>query len=181
MFGNASPATAPNYALLSIPAYMVIAQLPHAYSVYLITSNNNWKWDNASPRSTSNKAHVEKSVPKDCYRKFERCRAAHDNMFENSQSPQPPHLLCLIDINSGFYDRRHTFWRNHKARCKLDEHDVRCLSCEPPIVYRKLCSNEKPNIESAEDGVVRARHSSNHVNVLEGWYDTCKGGKAALR
>lgn len=62
---------------------MVLAQLPHAYSVYLIGSSNNWKWDNSSPRSTSNRDHCSKSVSSTTYRKFERCRAAHDNMLEN--------------------------------------------------------------------------------------------------
>ena len=73
----------PNYALLSIPVYFVIAMVPHAFSVSLIVSNNNKKWDNASPRSTDNRSKTEASVPKHVYRKFERCRAAHDNMMEN--------------------------------------------------------------------------------------------------
>ena len=72
-----------NYSLFAIPAYMVVAVIPHAYSVYLIGSNNNWKWDNASPRSTNNKSNCSKTVPSAVYRKFERCRAAHDNMLEN--------------------------------------------------------------------------------------------------
>ena len=73
----------PNYSFFSIIAYMVLASVPHAYSVYLIASNNNWRWDNASPRSTNNRSNVAKSVPNDIYRKFERCRAAHDNMLES--------------------------------------------------------------------------------------------------
>ena len=73
----------PNYSLFAIPAYMVLASIPHAYSVYYIGCNNNWKWDNASPRSTGNRTSVSKSVPNEVYRKFERCRAAHDNMLEN--------------------------------------------------------------------------------------------------
>ncbi len=72
-----------NYSLFAIPAYMVLAQIPHAYSVALIGSSNNWKWDNSSPRSTRNRTHTSQSVPAETYRKFERCRAAHDNMLEN--------------------------------------------------------------------------------------------------
>lgn len=72
-----------NYSLFAIPAYLVIAQVPHAFSVALITRNNNNKWDLTSPRSTGNRSKTEASVPKHVYRKFERCRAAHDNMFEN--------------------------------------------------------------------------------------------------
>lgn len=74
---------APNYSLFTIPAVLVVALIPHGYSIYLITKNNNGKWDNASPRSTGNRGQVEKSVPKDIYRKFERCRATHDNILEN--------------------------------------------------------------------------------------------------
>ena len=55
----------PNYSLFTIPAYMVLAMIPHAYSVQVITSNNNKKWNNASPRSLSNLQMVEKSVSKD--------------------------------------------------------------------------------------------------------------------
>ena len=76
-------ARTPNYSLFTIIAYMVLAAVPHAYSVCLIGSNNNWKWDNASPRSQNNRSNVSKSVPNEVYRKFERCRAAHDNMLEN--------------------------------------------------------------------------------------------------
>ena len=44
---------------------MVLAMIPHAYSVQVITSNNNKKWNNASPRSLSNLQMVEKSVSKE--------------------------------------------------------------------------------------------------------------------
>lgn len=72
-----------NYSLFAIPAYLVIAMAPHAYSVYYITMHNNNKFDLPSPRSTNNRNILEKSVPKDVFRKYERCRAAHDNMLEN--------------------------------------------------------------------------------------------------
>lgn len=65
---------------------MVLAMIPHCYSVWLITKHNNKKskkFDLPSPRSTDNRASIEKSVPREVYRKYERCRAAHDNMFEN--------------------------------------------------------------------------------------------------
>lgn len=57
--------------------------VPHSYSVWLVTKHNNKKFDLPSPRSTDNRASIEKSVPREVYRKYERCRAAHDNMFEN--------------------------------------------------------------------------------------------------
>lgn len=73
----------PNYALFAIPVYWVVAMVPHGYSVYLITTHNNNKFDLPSPRSTNNRSMIEKSVPKHIYRRYERCRAAHDNMLEN--------------------------------------------------------------------------------------------------
>lgn len=72
-----------NYALFAIPAYWVIALVPHGYSIFLITSHNNNQFDLPSPRSTNNRALLEKSAPKDIYRRYERCRAAHDNMLES--------------------------------------------------------------------------------------------------
>jgi uncharacterized MAPEG superfamily protein len=72
-----------NYSILAIPAYLVIAMVPHAYSVYLVTKHNNNKFDHPSPRSTNNRSMIEKSVPQEIYRQYERCRAAHDNMLEN--------------------------------------------------------------------------------------------------
>lgn len=73
----------PNYALFTIPAYMVVAMGPHAYSTYLVTKHNNNQFSLASPRSTNNRSMIEKTVPKEIYRQYERCRAAHDNMLEN--------------------------------------------------------------------------------------------------
>jgi uncharacterized MAPEG superfamily protein len=72
-----------NYSLFAIPAYMVLAMVPHSYSVWLVTKHNNRKFDLPSPRSTDNRVRIEKSVPRHIYRKYERCRAAHDNMLEN--------------------------------------------------------------------------------------------------
>lgn len=72
-----------NYALFAIPVYWTIALAPHGYSVFLITSHNNNQFDLPSPRSTNNRTMIEKSVPKHIYRRYERCRAAHDNMLEN--------------------------------------------------------------------------------------------------
>ena len=72
-----------NYSLFAIPAYVVIAMVPHAYSVYYVTKHNYNKFDLPSPRSSNNRSMLEKSVPKDVFRKYERCRAAHDNMLEN--------------------------------------------------------------------------------------------------
>lgn len=75
--------TTPNYALFAIPGYLLVAMLPHVYSVYIVKTNNNNTWDLSSPRSNDNRTHTEKSVPKHIYRAYERSRAAHDNMFES--------------------------------------------------------------------------------------------------
>lgn len=73
----------PNYSLFAIPAYLVIAMVPHAYSVSLITKYNKKLYDMPSPRSSGGRTEIEKSVPRAIYREYERCRAAHSNMFEN--------------------------------------------------------------------------------------------------
>jgi uncharacterized MAPEG superfamily protein len=75
--------SAPNYSLFAIPAYLVVAMAPHACGVYFVTKHNNDKFDLPSPRSTNNRTMLEKSLSKEVYRKYERCRAAHDNMLEN--------------------------------------------------------------------------------------------------
>ncbi|ETN41673.1 uncharacterized protein HMPREF1541_03609 [Cyphellophora europaea CBS 101466] len=97
--------SAANYALFTIPAYLVIAMFPHAYSVWLITTNNNNKWDLQSPRSTNNRSKTEASVPKHIYRRFERCRSAHENMLENM-------AFVVGGILSGVVTRLDAEWMN---------------------------------------------------------------------
>src|SRR5665213_929945 len=72
----------PNYSLYAIPAYVFTAMLPHVYSIVLLSANKK-RWDNVSPRSQKFADSLKKSVPPACLAKFERCRAAHNNMMEN--------------------------------------------------------------------------------------------------
>jgi uncharacterized MAPEG superfamily protein len=108
----ASSNVTPNYSLLTIPVYMVVANMPHAYSVYLIGSNNNWKWDNASPRSANNKTQCSNSVAASIYRKYERCRAAHDNMLENM-------AFVIGGILSGVICKLDATWMNNMCAIYL--------------------------------------------------------------
>lgn len=72
----------PNYTLYSIPAYLTLALVPHTYSVYYLSTNRK-RWDNANPRGTQFAASLSKSLPPNVLAKYERLRAAHNNMLEN--------------------------------------------------------------------------------------------------
>lgn len=122
-----SPQTS-NYSLFTIIAYMVLAAVPHAYSVFLIGSNNNWKWDNASPRSQSNRSNVSTSVPNHVYRKFERCRAAHDNMLENM-------AFVIGGILAGIMCRLDAGWMN--TMCAI------CLASRVVYVWTYVHTSSK--------------------------------------
>ena len=73
----------PNYSLFTIPAYLVLAMIPHAYSIILITSHDPKAWNNTNPRSSTNTERIQKAIPRRTYQKYERLRAAHNNMMEN--------------------------------------------------------------------------------------------------
>jgi hypothetical protein len=92
---------ATNYSLYAIPAFWVVALFPHGYAVRsshppsrsdmlnhqqanLIKKNNNNNWDNCNPRSTATTTSYQKTVPAECYAKFERAEAAHKNSMENA-------------------------------------------------------------------------------------------------
>jgi len=71
-----------NYSLYSIPAYIVLAMVPHVYSLTLLSTHKK-HWDNVSPRSQKFTSSLQKSIPPDCLAKYERSRAAHNNMMES--------------------------------------------------------------------------------------------------
>lgn len=94
---------APNLSLFSIPAYFALALGPHVYSVLLIRSANNDKWDNANPRSELHSEAIRKSVPAATYAKFERSRAAHNNMLENMGFMVGAVLAgCMVRLDANF-------------------------------------------------------------------------------
>src|SRR5437762_10852184 len=75
--------TTTNYSIYMIPAYYLLAQLPHSLAISTIRSANNGRWDNTNPRSTQWIDTLAKSVPAAVFAKYERCEAAHKNLMEN--------------------------------------------------------------------------------------------------
>ncbi|KAF2110423.1 hypothetical protein BDV96DRAFT_501171 [Lophiotrema nucula] len=73
-----------NYSLYAIPLYWTLAMYPHAYASGLIKKANNNRYDNANPKSVSTAEQYRKSVPSDCFARYERGEAAHRNMLENA-------------------------------------------------------------------------------------------------
>jgi uncharacterized MAPEG superfamily protein len=78
-----SSLTTTNYSIYMIPAYYVLAQLPHTIAIGTIRSANNGRWNNANPRSSQWNETLVKSMPAAVFAKYERCEAAHKNMLEN--------------------------------------------------------------------------------------------------
>ena len=90
----------PNFALLSIPAYYVLALVPHTLSTAYLKKNatnvsrrlilptaqpltSPSQWDNANPRGSSFTTKLTTRLPPTTLAKYERLRAAHNNMMEN--------------------------------------------------------------------------------------------------
>lgn len=94
-----------NLSLYSIPAYYTLALVPHIYSVVLLGRNEK-KWDNASPRSEKFSQSLRKDVPPKMYAQYERCRAAHGNMLENSGFFIGAVLAgVLAELHAGYMNR----------------------------------------------------------------------------
>jgi uncharacterized MAPEG superfamily protein len=74
-----------NYSLYGIPAYWTLALIPHVYSVVLV-SNNKQKWDNANSKSEKFSALLRKNLPPNTLAKYERARAAHNNMLSENMA-----------------------------------------------------------------------------------------------
>jgi hypothetical protein len=75
-----STPTATQYTLPT----QILPRNAHPSQASLIKKNNNNNWDNCNPRSTTTTASYQKSVPAECYAKFERAEAAHKNSMENA-------------------------------------------------------------------------------------------------
>jgi uncharacterized MAPEG superfamily protein len=94
-----------NYSLYSIPAYIVLAMVPHVYSITLL-SRHKKRWDNVSPRSQKFASALQKSIPPDCLAKYERSRAAHNNMMENMAYVIGAVLAGnMVKLNAGFMNK----------------------------------------------------------------------------
>ncbi|MCJ1379354.1 hypothetical protein MMC17_002455 [Xylographa soralifera] len=72
-----------NFSIYAIPAFWLLALLPHNYAIYTIKSANNGKWDNSNPRSSNWDKNIQSTVPAECFRRYERATAAHKNGMEN--------------------------------------------------------------------------------------------------
>jgi uncharacterized MAPEG superfamily protein len=92
-----------NYSLYSIPAYYVLAMLPHIYSAITV-SRNKQNWDIASPRSEKFSALLKKTLPPDALGKYERARAAHNNMLSENMAFFVGAVLAgnMAGLNAGF-------------------------------------------------------------------------------
>lgn len=69
--------------LLSIPAYYVLAAIPHTYAAYLSTSGNMSKYDNRNPHSANNQDRIKRSLSARDYAAWERAKRTHQNALEN--------------------------------------------------------------------------------------------------
>lgn len=72
-----------NISGYAIPAYYLLALLPHFYAVEIIKKANNSRWDSSNPRSSNWDDTLRKSVPAATYAQYERAKAAHKNSMEN--------------------------------------------------------------------------------------------------
>lgn len=72
-----------NLALMSIPAYYILASVPHAYAAYLSTKGNMAKYDNRNPHSANNIDKIKRSLSASEYAAWERAKRCHQNHLEN--------------------------------------------------------------------------------------------------
>jgi uncharacterized MAPEG superfamily protein len=72
-----------NISILAIPAYYIMAVLPHFYAVNVVKKNDPTKWDNSRPRSQSMKEELKTKLSAEEYGRYERAEAASANAVEN--------------------------------------------------------------------------------------------------
>jgi len=70
-------------SILSIPLFHLLALLPHAGAIHLISAGNPANWDNRNPRSAGFRQRAEKRLGPAKFLLWERLEAAHANSFEN--------------------------------------------------------------------------------------------------
>ncbi|THW23022.1 hypothetical protein D6D23_05805 [Aureobasidium pullulans] len=71
----------PDYSLLAIPVYTIMAIIPHAYAISTVSKQT--QWSNANGRGESNVQHLKKTLPAAVLATYERAEAAHKNSFES--------------------------------------------------------------------------------------------------
>ena len=72
-----------NYSIFAIPAFHILALVPHAYGSAQVVSARNGKHNNHNPRGQANLEDIKRTVPKETWQTFERSKAAHQNSLEN--------------------------------------------------------------------------------------------------
>lgn len=72
-----------NPSILSIPAYFVLAMLPHGWAINVASQGRISTWDNRNPRNTDLKAKLKAYLPAETYAKYERLEACHANSMES--------------------------------------------------------------------------------------------------
>lgn len=72
-----------NPSILSIPAYFILAMLPHGWAINVASQGKLSTWDNRNPRNTDLKAKLKARLPPETYAKYERLEACHANSMES--------------------------------------------------------------------------------------------------
>lgn len=72
-----------NPSILSIPAYFVLAMIPHGWAIKVASQGRISTWDNRNPRNTDLKAKLKARLPAETYAKYERLEACHANSIES--------------------------------------------------------------------------------------------------
>lgn len=70
-------------SILSIPAYFVLAMIPHGWAINVASQGKISTWDNRNPRNTDMKAKLKARLPAETYAKYERLEACHANSVES--------------------------------------------------------------------------------------------------
>lgn len=72
-----------NPSVLAIPAYFILAMLPHGWAINVASQGNLRTWDNRNPRNSDLKAKLKARLPAESYAKYERLEACHANSMES--------------------------------------------------------------------------------------------------
>jgi uncharacterized MAPEG superfamily protein len=72
-----------NASILAIPAYFVLAMLPHGWAINVASQGKISTWDNRNPRNTDLKAKLKARLPAETYARYERLEACHANSMES--------------------------------------------------------------------------------------------------
>lgn len=70
-------------SILSIPAYFVLAMIPHGWAINVASQGKISTWDNLNPRSSDKKAKLKARLPAEIFAKYERLEACHGNSMES--------------------------------------------------------------------------------------------------